>query len=1859
MKVMKRSFGFILTVSILSFIVLFTAVFFLTRGNKTTFESSGYIISFEKGNTVVDKFDEGTEYRENLNGELVYTNTDNKKATSSLDNFIHYNNGNVGYLQNGVLLDLTKINDAIIPYYNITTKLLIEKDNNKYFISTINGNMNLSNWLGKISENKYIISGEKLTLKVSGSSDILYSSENFFEFNYIENGVVVISDGVNTRSVIADESYFYVGENTVINLGEKNIYFNNEEKLSLEQITINGDENIDIIPPEENENTNDNENNGENNEGNTNNEGNQNGGNQDGQQGNDGQNENNNNVEEPEVTITKNPTFKLIEANVTANKMDLLIGVVDSYNVIDGDLNISITNMKTAKTVYTDTVSGDVNQIEISTIMGLLEPDTNYIVSIIGNYKTEELTYERQYFQRVFKTENLGLKLEKDYATTSQLSFLVSMDENTYVKEFDLTLYDNENVEVETKHIQVNNNKEISVLFENLKNNSSYTGVLRNVNYDNIIYSDIGENGNFNKDGSYTLALNLKTLKKSPIISGLSAKQGDTEDTIILSVDNIEDEDKGITKINYAIYEYNSVTSEDNAVPVKIIETKDSKTVNLKIDGNEVKMNQAYKFNVIVEYFDNEKTVEIVSGYSDSFASGVAPSVEYIIDEDKTTFKTLSGTLNIIDDNCTVSVAGRECFVDSHSDETIPTNIYFRYYKAGSTAINYYTIDATVDPATMSATFEASELEANTEYILEIFGNVDLKEGSGIQKDVQIGESITLKTDDIVPLTVNWGEEKISNEDVVFSLGGSKILSTNNSDAEISEVNNLQINVYASNTTNKEDGKLVGEYTVNNDIKNNYYDNNFKISSVDNFGLSIIDLKRQTEGLLTKYYIFEITNLYYNINNNSIPIENNIYAFETNTSLIADDILGDPQISIDIKKVNNTPSSAVVNAKFDVNNLKILYPDANVNIVMGACNSTTNECFDLPASLITDDTGVYTNTFDISAGTDYYTNDPISKDGQITLYRGNKYTFRFYITVDADKDGTIDYYYPGRINKDYVTSSIISIEKKLPTVNFQITSSTANTITYSYYISDGDNAIYKSQDDSSYNIYYKVSDLVEKIPFKNYEQSEFTITGLSNNTRYDIYYEVAKVKTGNVDNDVKNGFEGKYTFDGYYDGKNYDLKYTVINNQISNKVTVKILNTDGIEELINRISAYQMIIKYNDNIVYDKIFTELDKCSDDTCIYSKDIKYADIENYNDKNLKVEVYAFYDNGLIGNKSDIGYLVQQNSNDKGQGSYLVLDQNRNIVEATGMPGIYYYEKGENNTNFDLYNIIYGGKIVDYTHSNITKKLNVPCTKTEEGLKYANYTINFKSLAKTTAVSDGTDTFIFYSITPDIVTSYEPVINGADITIDTTGITKNMLLNGFISEDGKYYIYLELYNDEDLINTYKQEIIIGSDNKIGMTYFNIYNLDDATTYKYKIFAKLDKNGEQYTQLNDIEKCEEGSCGPIDYTFTTLSGNQLYGNVTYDYTSSSKYNDDTQELIEYLTRKISFDLTLNNDLVNYGKNYDLVVNLWEQDQKIGTTTFTNDQIVDNANVKFDFDITSSTDAIYGADYFRLELIAISDTTIENENIEIYNDFIVLDELEQPNMSATKRALTTKDGDEFIYSIELDVGITDVDKVIQNGVYTVKLFDYNDQEVVKIENLSVDELKTIKFATKVDEPDKYNVQVALVPDKKYNIEISYDVYTNNYSLREEALENGQPYENYTKKKSTFNIDVYTTGESGVSLGDVSITPTANTLVMSFFNSSNLEKITYMDYSISKSSDPSQIYASGKYEIGEGKSKNFISVDDGEKGKYFNFVIDNSNLSFEPNTGYIVTFRFYVTSEDGSYQPVTTSNNIVPVIRVE
>ena len=1853
MRVVKKSFGIIMSLSIICLILLIVGVFFLTQNNKQTFTKSGYIISYKSGNTEVYNFDKGEEYRHNVSGNLTFKDEEKNKVEATLDNFIHYENGDIAFLKNGVILNLANVNDSIIPYYNITNKSLIEFIDNKYHIKNANGDLSIDSWIGKISENKYIVASQNISAKLSGNADLMVSQAvgSFFEITYIEDGVVIISDGINTRSTTADKSYIYIGENTVINLGDKYIYYNDEPKLSLDQMTIDGNENIEIIPPEEDPNSG-----GSDGEGNE--DGNGTGENNEQtpppvqeptdptveppEEPNDDENQDDNENDVPEVSITKNPIFKVVNANITANKMDLELQIIDEYNVIKSSPNVAVINMKTAQTVYRSTIDDISNIVTISTPSGTLAPDTNYIVSITGNYTNEDISYDKQYFQRVFVTEGLDIELQKSFVTKDSITINTTVGNADAVKGYDISIFDKDNNEIERRNITVtNSNQEIT--FSNLKSNSDYKVVLNNITYNNVVYTDIDEGSSYRENGDYTLTLDVKTLKKSPIVTDVKATVNKEMTKVTFDIGEVIDEDKAVTGYRYYIYKYNNVTGEGGKDPVMDpIVKKDSTPFEVDIDGKNLITGQSYRYMVVVEYNDNEKDVEYNSGYSNSFVAGAVPSVSFALDNNKTTFNTLSGEIKIADDNCTVPIEGRNCY-------DAPNTIYIRYYETGSTTLNYSTVEADFDPVNLTYKFEATGLKANTNYMLEVFGGVDFKDGNGLQSCdadlyeqgacVQIGESMNASTKSIVPITVNWGDEKISTAEQVFSLGGNILASTNNSDAEANALTNLTINVYASNTENIEDGKHIGSVDFTSELKKNFFENKFTISATNTFNMNIDQLKAKTDGLLTRYYIFEITNATDSAGINSITVENNTYAFEINTDLRADDILGDPWMDVEIKNVNNVANRAIVTANYDSENLLKLYPNANYYMHMGVCSLTTGDCHDLSQEKMDELTGSYTKTFNYQAGTDYYTKDAITNtNGNIVLYRGNKYQFRFYITVDDQKDNTIDYFYPGRIEKEYVKSDPVIANKQEPNFYFNIVSSTKDSITYAYTMYDSDKALYKEEGKENYSLYYTVDDQEYEVPLTMNKNTEFTISNLKNGSKYNIYYKTAINKTGSTEEDVDIGYEKTYTFDGFYNLDDYGLKYILENNETSNKITIKILDTENAREILDRISTYELEVKSNTVTIRNRFFSELKDCEANSgCIKYLDYHYRDIEDFADRTLSVNLYGYYDTGLISQPSEYGYLVQQNSNETGQGTYLVLNNSSNLVESDLPKDLYYYET--NQSTFNLYNLIYNNNLLEYKDARI-KKLNINLTRTNEGYKNGNYTINFKNVDKKQInIDESSDnTFKFYSITPDISTTYNPIINGADITLTSSSITENVLKKDFIAdEDGKYYYYVELYNEDTStkIDTKKVEI-----STTGTTDFTFENLDDNTTYTYKVFAYLDKNGKTYVRLNDTTLCETSNCVPTTYSFTTLSGNQLYGDMISTHQASSSED-------KYLNRNLNLDLTLNNELVNVTKNYDLVINLIENDEIVDTKTIANQDL--ETNNKIDFDITSY-DTIFGDNYFKIQLLAKTTTTTGEKQVEIYNDFINLKELILPTITVTKSAKTEIVDSNYIYSLEYNIAITDNDKVIKDGTYSVRLLDSYGTEVAKIDDIDVEELRTIKFATSLDEVDKYNVIANLVANREYTLEITFNTYTNNKSLRDEAEANGADYSQYINKTHVYNYSIYTSGIYGVSLGELSISATTNSVIMNFFSSANLTNITKMDYTITKEGQSAPI-TTNTYTIGEGMDKMFTVIEGSNQDKYYRLILDDENIKLEPKTTYMITFQFYITDEHGEYQAISTSNN--------
>ena len=166
-KIGGKNFWIILGISIISLIILTIGVIFLTRKSSKEFYSAGYIISSSATKSDKLYFNDNTVYKENVFDEYVFKNSDNKEVSVDKNNFIHYLDNSLSFMKNGVILDLDNINTSLIPYYNITDASIIQYNNGGYFIETADKTLMFGNFLGKITDNKYIVVGKDIKIKLA------------------------------------------------------------------------------------------------------------------------------------------------------------------------------------------------------------------------------------------------------------------------------------------------------------------------------------------------------------------------------------------------------------------------------------------------------------------------------------------------------------------------------------------------------------------------------------------------------------------------------------------------------------------------------------------------------------------------------------------------------------------------------------------------------------------------------------------------------------------------------------------------------------------------------------------------------------------------------------------------------------------------------------------------------------------------------------------------------------------------------------------------------------------------------------------------------------------------------------------------------------------------------------------------------------------------------------------------------------------------------------------------------------------------------------------------------------------------------------------------------------------------------------------------------------------------------------------------------------------------------------------------------------------------------------------------------------------------------------------------------------
>lgn len=677
---MKKYIMFFISIGLLLSTILIYSVINTEKSRESAFTESGYILD----NLSERYYFLPEEKYKTANDKIEFLDTEGSKVSISNDNFVHYSSGNIVGLQDSVLLDLDKIDDDPITYYNVVANKELKKVGNRYTIKNLDTEIQLTKAISKISQSKYIILADKIGLKLNNGTT--QEIEGYVEIEYSDNEIVSIYNQEISYQTISSESYIDLADNIRINLATKIVSKNNKNKMSLEDMVINSDDNVTLVDLNENKETENTQNevkdqntteNGTANENiNNNKTTNNNSETTTINQGGSGDGSNStiktpdvkydrleSNEQEIDVSkVLKEPVFKIKKMNVTSVGVSGTIEIIDTDDLLskEDEIDLKIMSNSTGKITYKDTFKyTDIRDNKLMFNTSNLLPDITYTIVLSATYSAGDNIYTKNFIYKKFTTSKIGINIEKNGFTNSKMNFTVNVTDQS-ISEATVALLDvnGESVKQEYNEIAIDQStKELS--FEGLNSNTLYNLRIYNIKYNGA--TQTGEDWNL-----YTSYATLK--QKAKIEASYSIDKRNNK--FYLRTDNVIDEDKSIQSYTYIIYEAKRDGEElvydenHNLKYERKVYTKETKDNEIEVavkdnteEENAIVRYQPYAFKIIANCEDNEKEVEVESKiYGPIMLAEKSYPNNLLFITENVTASEIKGTLQFFDVDGTVVI---------------------------------------------------------------------------------------------------------------------------------------------------------------------------------------------------------------------------------------------------------------------------------------------------------------------------------------------------------------------------------------------------------------------------------------------------------------------------------------------------------------------------------------------------------------------------------------------------------------------------------------------------------------------------------------------------------------------------------------------------------------------------------------------------------------------------------------------------------------------------------------------------------------------------------------------------------------------------------------------------------------------------------------------------------------------------------------------------------------------------------------------------------------------------------------------------------------------------------------------------
>ena len=1438
------------------------------KDKEYTFNKDGYILVSNVEETASKYyFSAGSSYQEKYPAKIVFTDIDQNKVVSDNTSFVHYTDGSIAVLKKSAILDLSNISGDLVNYYNLFIDTELSKIDTNYRTESTTGTYEFTNFIVKVSDSKYLLVGDNMTLRI-GEEDTV-TINGYLELSIVEGDIILLENQEVSYKTVSSDARILFNENTYLNLQDHGIYNNDERVITLEELTIDSDDNIQIIPePEEEEEptptptaTSEPTPTPTPTSGTITIPG---GGSTTGNGGTTGNGSTNN--DNPIEYTTEDPVFSVEKLEVTANKVEAEITVTDNDSLLYGTKTIRIVEVDTGRTVYQ--VEESTGNYQFNVVVESLNPETNYMLIITADYIKDGIMYTRDFVSKSFRTETIGLTLNKEYFTDTSLHFTVTAEDYSNIKTAQVMLLNEEGEVLQTVDIDGNlaKTEPIPLDFTNLTPNTKYQ-----IKFDNFLY-----------DGAIIVNQvpvieEAITLKTRPTLGTPSFIMDKREGAVTLQVDQISDEYQGIESYRYEIYD--ARTLNENPDPVKIITKSNNSDTQVYMDEQFLFRGVPYVYRLIVDFNDNEKIVEMDTGFSSVFKlDGVAfPTITF--EETEVTFEKIEGILEIHADNNTVSL-----------DPSTPITIIYQ------DSVGNKTTFTTANSLTIP--FQAVGLRANETYTISVYATVNLQDGNPPLESCYIG-SVYVQTKEPDPFllesTINT--EEVQNSFYITAKLGSEV--GVDTTLEANTLTGITFNLYEGKNTN---GRLVrtvksvdrNTAPYESDLKKEYYDNEFVINP-NFFGL-------KNQDLTAEYYTITVEQAYdYTTYQNEFEIKQNTITVKANGYV--PDLPTNPDRTISLSEIYNMYDEENYREDLEPETIVGYNATANYDNSRNYAKYFNYYLHDKDGNIIasvTDlqtlaDGTVPTATFYLKDGTSMATTDT-------DFRRGNEYYISYEAYLDLNSDGIAETKYP-LPNDDGSEIELTSVRftppKQKAKFKIYLAATTENTMTWKYQFSDIDHSLVTNQ------IYAQLNDF----DFANYPLIETIGDNWQTLT-------IERISPGYFGLYVSQALDKKTLENRMLIYQTYETpsKLEALQYQMTlgkNRLTIAILNASQSQASINRIAALKLTFNVDgrEPIVLDYLPLENNSVT---------IDLSEISELMNEEVHLKVEAYYDTGVAGFETAGYHTLQRITNKDGGGEYLIINAENNLSLRA-------------NTNGILYESIFTKDTLELNSLIDNRKKTLDLEITESGVIYNYDTIIAKQIDIAELIASGDNTFTFDSIIPGVSLLNDEgrldiaaALKYAEVKIQLFGTDASPIQNDTI--------YLDIFetNETGTTETKLDRIAIPV-SELSQPVV-IPNLVPNTNYLFKLFAYIESDGEYHEeQLYDADDqtneksyyfktLNEIGIDDLTYTFDAVSYDEKYLTINYTVDRIVGYDEiryDLYEMNDETGEKIRVDLDIETDVL------------------------------------------------------------------------------------------------------------------------------------------------------------------------------------------------------------------------------------------------------------------------------------------------------------------------------------------------------